>query len=762
MRRWITAIAAAVVGISGTLVAPVHLASAADRPELRSIIAGARQANQATAKVIPRLTVEDARLARERLGLLRDRASVLSDALSGSSGPVSPSLQTRIRTLGSQASALRAGADAASAGMSVLGEVRRLALEGLRQGIDGGFRTNFDAEQYRWSAAGAHALADLTVARAAMTSLTPPRRAASARKALQQALAGVTPAPVAGWIPLPGGCALPPASMTDYLPAPGTAAPRLWTTPQGIDAHRAQLASPTPALSAAYAKTMRQATVLSLQSGEPGGVSEVTKRVLTVGYAWLMTSDAAYHDALMADARMLTDAKPREAVDEAKEALVLATAVDWLSASRESVSVDGGPSTLEAARQVLKIRTMGSIGCSLALGETIAVDKLNKSVIIGSGVVMSALALADDPLWRPGLAAAVRAGLAGARSGLDVLNVDGGSPEGPVYWNFQTVPAAGLLSSIDATLPSRTVARVPSLVKAGRFALQMAAPALSGDRETTRYSDARDTVLRCTLPAWIAGRYGDPDAITVAIEGQLRQGVELLWWPRDEVNAPVQDAAFPASGVAVLRSGDATAWLLGQPELTNHTQLDAGGVTVRVSGVDWSLDAGYGVEGPGYSEDRPDGRRWTYPQTQPAWHSTVRTVVSASDVGQVVGATAPVALRAGSAVVDLTRVLQGATQAQRRISLTASQLTIVDTIRGKQQPYAWSWITQASVRVAGTSIELSADGRKAALTFDSLPPGARITTTLAPGALGMPGTRIQVEVPAAREISIVARLAWET
>jgi len=762
MRRWIIGLIAAAVAISGTVVAPLHVASAADRPELRAIIAGARQANQATAKVIPRLTVEDARLVREQLGILRDRASVLSAALSESSGPVAPSLQTRIRTLGSQATALRTGADAASAGMSVLLDVRRLALEGLRQGIDTGFRTQFDAEQYRWSVAGAHALADLAVARVAMSSLSPLRRPASARTALQQARSGIMPAPVAGWIPIPGGCALPPAPVSDYLPPAGTSAPRLWTTPRGIDAHRAQLASPTPALSAAYAKTMRQAKVLSLQSGQPAGVSEVTKRVLTVGYAWLMTSETTYQDALVADARMLTDARPREAVDEAKEALVLATAVDWLSSSRENLSVDGATTTLEAARQVLKIRTMGSIGCSLALGETIAVDKLNKSVIIGSGVVMSALALADDPLWRPGLAAAVRAGLAGARSGLDVLNVDGGSPEGPVYWNFQTVPAAGLLSSIDATLPQRTVARVPSLSKAGRFALQMAAPALSGDRETTRYSDARDTVLRCTLPAWIAGRYGDPDAITVAIEGQLRQGVELLWWPRDEVNAPLQDAAFPASGVAVLRAGEATAWLLGQPALTNHTQLDAGAVTVRVGGVDWSLDAGYGVEGPGYSEDRPDGRRWTYPQTLPAWHSTVRTFTSPSDLGQVVGATAPVAIRAGSAVVDLTSVLRGATQAERRISLTASELTVADTIRGQRQPYAWSWITQASVRVTGTTIELAADGRRAALTFDALPSGARITTSRVPGALGMPGTRIQVEFPSARELNVVARLAWES
>lgn len=761
MRRWIVLLMVVTVGLAAGLVSPAHDAVAAERPELRAIIGGARQDNQATAKVLPRLTVEDARLVREQLGLMRDSASLLSDALANASGPVPAALQTRIRLLGSQAKALRAGADGAASARAVLDETRRLALEGLRQGLASGFPTSFDADQYRWSAAGAHALADLTAARAAIRSLNPLKVVPSARAALEEARAGRIPRPVQGWTPIPGGCALPPASVADFLPPAAAPAPRLWTSPQGLRTHRAQLESATPALSDAYSKAIRQAKSFALQAGRPGNASEVTRRVLSVGYAWLMTSDPAYQKALLADASMLSNAKVKEAVDEAKDALLLATIVDWLSAPSGSGSVAAADRAVRDAQQVLKVRTLGSLGCSLALGEAIAVDKLNKSVIIGSGVVMSALALADGGLWRPGYAATVRAGLAGAKSGLDVLNVDGGSPEGPVYWNFQTVPAAGLLSSIDTTLPARTVAAVPALKKAGRFALQMAAPGPSGDRETTRYSDARDTVLRCTLPAWIAGRYGDADAIAVALEGQLRQGVELLWWPAKEAGAPLENVAFAGSGVAVLRAGTATAWLLGQPAITNHTQLDAGAVTVRVEGIDWSLDAGYGIEGPGYSEERPDGRRWTYPQTQPAWHSTVRALRSNSDLGQVVGATAEVRVRSGSASVDLTSVLPGATRAERRIALSPNGLTIVDSLRGNLQPYAWSWITQASVRVKGDAVQLATDGRTAELTFDKLPAGARITTARVPSALGMPGTRIQVQFPASRDIAIIARLTWQ-
>lgn len=760
MRSWLVLLMAVVVGVAAGLVSPARDAAAAERPELRAILSGARQDNQATAKALPRLTVEDARLVREQLGRMRDTASLLSEALADASGPVPGSLQARIRTLGSQAKALRAGADSAGAAVAVLDEARRLALEGLRQGLAGGFPRSFDADQYRWSSAGAHALADLTAARVSIRLLTPLRVAPSARVALEEARAGRLPRPVKGWTPIPGGCALPPAPVADFLPAMGAPAPRLWTSPQGLRAHRAQMDDATPALADAYSKAIRQAKFFAPQAGRPGNASEVTRRVLSVGYAWLMTSDPEYQAALLADAAMLSNAKVKEAVEEAKDALLLATIVDWLSTPSRSGSVTGVDSAVRDAEQVLKIRTLGSLGCSLALGETIAVDKLNKSVIIGSGVVMSALALAGSELWRPGLAATVGAGLRGAKSGLEVLDVDGGSPEGPVYWNFQTVPAAGLLSSIDKTLPARTVAIVPALKKSGHFAHQMAAPSASGESETTRYSDARDRVLRCTLPAWIAGRYGDADAIAVALEGQLRQGVELLWWPAKEVGAPLRDAAFNGSGVAVLRAGDATAWLLGQPAITNHTQLDAGAVTVRVDGTDWSLDAGYGIEGPGYSEERPDGRRWTYPQTQPAWHSTVRTLRSNSDLGQVVGATAQVKVQSGSASVDLTSVLPGVTKAERRISLSPRGLTIVDSLRGRLQSYAWSWITQASVRVKGETVQLVADGRTADLTFEKLPPGARITTSRVPAALGMPGTRIEVRLPASTDVSILARLTW--
>lgn len=729
-------------------------AQAEDRSQLRATIAAARADNQRTAKILAALPADDARLVREQLNSLRASANKASADLSKSRGAPSRSLTARILTLGREASALREGADADRSALMVLDSVRARSLAELRTGLAKGFNPQWNQVQLRWSRVGAHALRDRATAHAAVRRLTPLSRKPDAAQALRIAEQGRMPAAVPGLAPIPGGCALPSAAESDYLPSVAAARPLLWTSPRGLAHHRAQLASPTELLSQANSAAIRQATTYAREAGRPGTPSQLTRRVLAVGYAWLTTADSLFRDALILDLGLLSTAEPAEPVEEAKWALILATAVDWLGDDPVAAAA------VERAKHVLEIRSLGTLGCSLALGETISTDKLNKSVVIGSGTVLASLALSREEPWRSGLAATIRAALAGAHDGLAALDVDGGSPEGPGYWNFQSVPAAALLSSIEETVSASVLRGVPPLRKAGTYALNTSAPGANREQESTRYSDTKDTALRCTLPAWIAGRYADPDAITVALEGQLRQGVELLWWPDSEVGAERTGGVFAGSGLAVIRSGEATAWLLGQPAKTNHTQLDAGAVTIRVNGVDWSLDAGYGIEGPGYSEDRPDGRRWTYPQTQPAWHSTVRTMRTSRDVGQVVGAQASLTATSTTASVDLTEVLAGAKRARRSAELGPGSLTLMDEIQGSRQTYAWSWVTQAQVQVSGSSVQLSQGSERALLEFVDLPAGAVISTTSVPAALGQEGRRIQVVLPAAERVRMTVRLTW--
>lgn len=752
LRRVLSVVIAVLVlgaGMTATATAAVSPS------ELRATIGKARQDNQATSRALAKLPSDDARLVREQLGRMRDGANTASADLSKSQGKPSAALAKRILTLGRQAAALRKGAEADVAALGVLADVRSRVFSDLQQGLKSGFPADTDVRQLRWSTAGAHALADRRAALEQVRRLTTSSYRPTAQAAYKAASAGTMPVPVAGLTPIPGGCALPSVTADAYLPRQDVQGPRLWTTEDQIVAQRDRLAAPSDALRRANASVLRAASSAVADAGSLTSPSAVTKRVLAVGYAWFVTGDSTYSQALAKDMRALTTGKAAaDLVDEAKWSLTLATAADWLAEETWAAK------DVERARRVLEMRTLGSIGCSLALEETVAFDKLNKSVVIGSATGMVALALSRYAADRDSVAATMKASLVAVDPGFAVLDPDGGSPEGPGYWNFQTVPAAGLLSSIDQTLPSATVAQVPALRATGAFVLGSSAPTGSSE-ETTRFADTTEAAMRSTLPAWIAGRYGDPEAITVALEGQLRQGIELMWWPESEKAAAVpDDAVFSHTGLAVLRAGSATAWLKGQAALTNHTHLDAGTVTLRVDGADWSFDAGYGIKGPGYSEDGPDGRRWTYAQTNPAWHSTLRTVSGTKDFGQVVDAKAAVSLAGSTARVDLSSVLAGVTSAQREMSLSSSELTITDRIRGRNQPYVWSWVTQASVSVQGQVVTLSQMGRTATLSFDALPKGATISVSSGPKSLGAPAKRIEVALPAALQIDLVAHLRW--
>jgi len=723
--------------------------------ELRATIGQARQDNQATARALAQLPSGDARLVRNQLGRMRAKANKASADLSKSKGTPSKALSKQIQTLGRQASALRKGAEADQSALLTLDKIRAQVFADLQQGLKSGFPADTDMRQLRWSTVGAHALADRRAALEQVRRLKTSSYRPTAPAAYKVASAGKMPAPVAGLTPIPGGCALPTVEVSAYAPRQDWTGPRLWTTDEQITAQRERLLDPSENLRKANASALRVAASAVADAGSLTSPSAVTKRVLSVGYAWFVTGDSTYSQALAKDMRALTTAEAAtDLVDEAKWSLILATAADWLADETWAAK------DVERARRVLEMRTLGSIGCSLALEDTVAFDKLNKSVVIGSGAGMVALALSRYAADREPIAATMNAALVAVDPGFTVLDPDGGSPEGPGYWNFQTVPAAGLLSSIDRTLPASTVAQVPALRATGSYVLGSSSP-LGSSEESTRFADTTEAAMRSTLPAWIAGRYGDSEAVTVALEGQLRQGIELMWWPENEAPGAVPDAAlFPHTGLAVLRAGSATAWLKGQSAFTNHTHLDAGTVTLRVDGVDWSFDAGYGIKGPGYSENGPDGRRWTYAQTNPAWHSTLRTVRGNRDFGQVVGAQAAASLAGSAARVELSSALAGVTSAHREMSLSSSELTITDRVRGRNQPYAWAWITQASVSVQGEVVTLSQMGRTVTLTFDDLPKGATISVSSGPKSLGAPASRIEVSLPAASEVDLVAHLRW--
>ena len=769
--------------------------AAQDRAQLRAMISDARADLRSAATQIPRLTKQDTRIVRGQLDVLRAHAGTASDALTAARGQAELETVSRlIRTLSRQSRSLRQATHADAQALSHLAATRAASGELLLEWRAGRLSdAAYRRQQGHWALAGAHATRDQARAVNAIIHLTPPP-AATAAQAIAQAERGAAPSRVPGLTPVPGGCALPTAERSTFIGAAASPGLHLWTSDAQVAAHRERLQNPTPALASANRHVLAQADAMVSTPPDTTSGGTMTVRALRIGYAWLATQDPEYARVLESDLTAVTAtlAPAEELVDEAKIAMAAATNANWLSpAANRSLE-----RRLLVARQVLLVRSLGEMSCAIALRSDLITGSLNKAVTIGSGAAVTALAVArDDP---SASAAIVAAALRAARPGMRALWSDGGSAEGPTYWNFQTVPLAGLLSSLDSVLDGASAPGLRDFRAAAVFAYhapaappspsatqvakrggsadstatQVAKRGGSADStatqvawQVTRYSDTDTGELRCTLPAWIAGRWGGSEAIALALRGTLRQGVELLWWPAAEVPVPEQTStAFPTTGLVVVHSGPATAWLKGQAPLNTHTQLDAGTVGLTIDGVEWTMDPGYGpkIDSPGYSDDQPGGRRWTYPQTQPHWHSTVR---SGAGLGQQVGSTAAVSLDAGIAHVDLSRALTGVTAAHRTVALEDRSLVIRDEVSsGRPRALAWGWMTDADLVVSGNRAYLTKNGRTLTIRWTGLPAGSVVAAVDVPESLryltGRRTTLLSVTIPATSSLDLTTLVEW--
>lgn len=737
--------------------APPSLA-AEDRAQLRAMISDSRTDLRATAAALDGLTKVDRRVVRPQIERLRADATKASDALSAARGQAELTrVGSQVRRLSSRSKGLLEATLSGSQALSDLAVTRQRAADLLASWLSGSLLTaDYLRAQSQWALAGAHATRDHERALAAIRTLTPPP-ASTAPEAIRLARAGKTPAAVPGMTPVPGGCALPDADPATYLGRAREPGLHLWTSDAQVAAARARLQSPSPTLASAQKRVVALASELAKQPADPTSGGDLTTRALRIGYAWLSTQRPEFAAAMRADVAAVSRSgvPVQDLPDEAKIALATATNVDWLSPGADPSLAQ----ELRRAREVILVRSLGQISCAIALKEDVLYAYLNKAVVVAGSATTAALAVAaEHPAAAAALvAAAVRMG----KGGLAALAADGGTPEGPTYWNFQTVPLAGMLSSLDSVLGGRALPGVPDFRRTGVFAFL--APSTGG--QVTRYSDTDTGELRCTLPAWIAGRWGGAEATAVALAGRIRLGVELLWWPTETTTPATQTSqVFPSTGLAVVHAGSVTAWLKGQAPLTAHTQLDAGTVGLSLGDVEFTMDPGYGpkIDYPGYSDNAPGGRRWTYAQTQPRWHSTVRV---GPGLGQTVGATAAVAGGASSASVDLSSVLPGVSRASRAVEVTTQGMTVRDVMSAsKAQEFHWGWMTDAQVTISGSSATLSKGGRVVTITWSGLPPGSSVSIVEVPSDLRyLTGSRtvlLSVNIPPTKSLDVSAHVAW--
>ena len=621
-------------------------------------------------------------------------------------------------------------------------------------------------KQAGWAAAGTWASKDRS---AALTAI-PKGTAAPARTYPAQAAkanSGSTVTAATGLTGIPGGCALPTAPVATWVGDAATPGLRAWTGPTSLAAYNARVATalntdPTGELAVTHNRLLWSVEHSNLASSHPADANEAMDTVGSLGYQALADTDAQKRTtaktALVRIARELLATGPEGA---GGPGIFDGTFYMWLAASALNWAQPDGIQDSELS-ELLWVRWMGPYACMLARTDPMVRGANNIAVVTTTAVAMTALI---DASSRPDIAAAlIKNAITADLPGLQLLAADGGTPEGPAYWNLQSVPVAGLLSTWDQVFGVDGPVDLPDFTKTAKFAFQV--PDVADDITPT-YSDAhkQGKSLRSTLPAWVASQNPTPEAVAVAKEATTSIGIQQLWWPTTNPDAPtLGSATFATSGITVLRGTSSTAWVTGGIPTGLHNHLQAGGVSFVRNGVQWGIDPGAGdYDQPGYFDGLiPEGKRWKYFNPGVEAHSTLSTVPKATNPGQIVGGVTPMTLNGSTVNVNLKPALVGVASANRCVSLAANgTLRITDTLKNSAA-LIWRWVTPAAAtKLNAHAVRLTQGQSSVTIDFSGLPAGSAISVTKADGkdSDGRTLQIVQVTLPAKAAITLVATIS---
>lgn len=575
---------------------------------------------------------------------------------------------------------------------------------------------------------------------------------ASEAKAKLPALTDGTRAyPPTGWIAVPGGCAVQTADSS-WLGAATQPGRHLWADDATIaDAVLRSVAGTAQERAAdAYLKKVANSFKTRITSDLTAVASPLQQRSSRLGYAALM-GDLTALSWIKQDLQDVLPPGPKtnNSLGDGVSLSALATDLDWIGWDESS---DPQAARL---REAMLVRWLGPVSCRFDDLEATVMDRDNISIIVDSGMLHGAYALAPS---YPAIAAAlVRAALLRLVPAAAVMTADGGSFEGPTYWNLQARYLGALYGTMDAVYGDNPPIALPSPSAAATYAWSSVAndgtPLPVGD------SLVNPDGLRPGLLAWVAHRTTLPTAGALAREWLTTpgEGFQVLWWPTDGALATAQpsrvSSLFRRTGIASLQAGSTTAWLKGGTSKESHAHLDLGSVGFYKHGIQWAVDPGkddYGL--PQYSSSAATSKRWTYWKVSSKGHSTVQPAA-----GQPPLRSAPFSSfspgsgsgwgGAGSATTNLLNAMPGASSATRTAGLsTSGVLTVADRVRSSvARSWTWKWITDAGIAISGSgstrTVTLARDGRVVKIVLTGLPAGSSATVVTGPTSAKGPDGR---------------------
>ncbi|MHA7221492.1 heparinase II/III domain-containing protein [Arthrobacter sp. RHLT1-20] len=539
---------------------------------------------------------------------------------------------------------------------------------------------------------------------------------------------------VSGWVGFPGGCALPSASsaFTPVLPSGG---PGVGTSQELIADAKTRVAADAT-LGSVHAQMLRSATAETTRTLSLAELRDAyVPRVARLGYGWLSGSDTASRSVLAAEAKDILAAGPEgmDTLSSSHLLLAAATATDWAKST--------------GMEETALVRWLGPQTCLQADGENFVDAPTNIAAIHNSAnFVAAAVFLKKSPARAAALA---RESLVSIQPALSLITTDGGTPEGPGYWTYQSRAIAVLYSTLPNSYTTIPV-KIPTLAKVSGYAMNSTGP----DNRPTPFADAGPAELSPLMPAWDAHVRSDPEtAAWVAESFKKKPDAYLMWWgSKAGVLPPKKSALYSQTGLAALHMPGSTATLKGGKNSANHAHLDLGTVSFFRRGVQWSIDPGSpnGAATGYYSEPT----RWTYWKPGTSAHSTIMM----PGVNQPTGAIAPVtASTTSSAAVDLRQAFPGSSAATRSVTHGASAMVIKDVISSDQPvDLVWQWVTDASVSLGTDRAVLRRSGQTLVLRFTGMPAGSALTAVPAPenGPEGQPLMIVRLSMPQVQNLAL--------
>lgn len=615
------------------------------------------------------------------------------------------------------------------------------------------------------AAVAALAANDKRRAMAALGGLTPP--AASQARAAVPALSNSDRVSMpSGWVAVPGGCAVPAASSA-WIGTAGQPGRHLWVDEAQIAAAQARVVTGSDLAREADRKLRVAADRLKapLTTDLANVYTPLKMRTSRLGYEALM-GDTEAMSWLQQDlqAAMVPGPQARNPLRDAISMEALATDLDWTGLDS---SGDPNAATL---REALLVRWLGPQSCRFDDRESAVVANNNYAIVNDVATFHAALALASaEPVIAAGLA---RAAIGRLMLGLTAMTADGGSFEGPSYWNLQTRYLGAFYGTAAAVYGDNPPLALPSPDLAASYAWNSVAP----DGSSLTFADTAmpSEALRPGLVSWVAHRTGLPEAGALARQSLVipTEGLQLLWYPSDEAVAAATPARrsvlFRRTGLAALQSPEATAWLRGGTSKEGHAHLDLGTVGYFKHGIHWAVDPGqddYSL--PGYSSSSPTSKRWTYWKVASKGHTTLRPAAGQPPLK----ATPYTAFSPTSrtARLDLRSVMPGATGATRTVVLSdTGVLSIRDRVTSATaKSWVWGWVTDADVTISGTGssrmITLSRDGKSVRIALGGLPARSTVAVLAGPssavGPTGRPLRAVTVTLGPTTSLALSATVA---